>query len=249
MAAGLQRTPVVILRMDGDDLFEFIKNPSFESEMLQIFTEINRSDGSLHEFTVKAFAKLSVKHGMPPTSDPWVMSNVVEPAIQSCGGVPSQPVSQETFLAEFKRVAESVVHHLREQPVIVAHSENTFDGSTIKRLLSNKFDLDKILESAVKEFPKDRQGKISKEYLRVALDIIAPSTGLPLVGTVEKMDEITIGVLKAFDADEEKMVKEDEFKKLLTEILRSIMIQLEGDPISVSTNSVVHESLSASEDD
>ena len=55
-----------------------------------------------------------------------------------------EPVSQEIFLEEFKKVALSVVDRLREQPVIVAHSENTFDGSGVKRLLSNKFELDKV---------------------------------------------------------------------------------------------------------
>ncbi|MCI56465.1 calcium-binding EF-hand family protein, partial [Trifolium medium] len=43
-----------------------------------------------------------------------------------------------------------------------------------------------------------------------------------------------------------KLVKEDEFKKILTEILGSIMLQLEGNPISVSSNSVVHEPLGSS---
>ena len=48
------------------------------------------------------------------------------------------------------------------------------------------------------------------------------------------------------NADEAKMLKEDEFKKILTEILGSIMLQLEGNPLSVSSNSVVHEPLGSS---
>lgn len=69
----------------------------------------------------------------------------MEPALQSCAGPDwNKPVSQETFLVEFKKVAEYVAELLREQHVIVAHSENTFDGSGIRRLLSNKFELDKV---------------------------------------------------------------------------------------------------------
>lgn len=41
-------------------------------------------------------------------------------------------------------MALAVANRLKEQPVIVAHSENTFDGSGVKRLLSNKFELDKV---------------------------------------------------------------------------------------------------------
>ncbi len=69
----------------------------------------------------------------------------MEPALQACTGNDwHKPVSQEAFLLEFKKVAELVAQHLKEQPVIVAHSENTFDGSGVKRLLSNKFELDKV---------------------------------------------------------------------------------------------------------
>ena len=45
---------------------------------------------------------------------------------------------------EFKKLADCVAQGLKEQPVIVAHSKNIFDGSGIKRLLSNKFELDKV---------------------------------------------------------------------------------------------------------
>lgn len=69
----------------------------------------------------------------------------MEPALLSCDGHDwEKPASQETFLVEFKKAAESVARHLKDQPVIVAHSENTFDGSGIKRLLANKFELDKV---------------------------------------------------------------------------------------------------------
>lgn len=71
----------------------------------------------------------------------------MEPALLSQDGSDNldKPVSdQETFLEGFKKVALSVAERLKEQPVIVAHSESTFDGSGVKRLLSNKFELDKV---------------------------------------------------------------------------------------------------------
>lgn len=245
MATGLKRDPIVILRMDGEDLLEFIKNPSFEPDMVSIFSEIELPDGSLKDYIVKAFEKLTVDQGMPPASDSWVMSNIVEPALGSNTGINQEPVTQDSFLIEFKKVAESVAQCLKEQPVIVAHSENTFDGSGIRRLLANKFELDKTLDSAVKNVPRDRNGKLSKEYLRVALDVLAPSAGLPPTGAVDKMDKISNEALKMLDADDGKMVKDDEFKKVLTEVLGGMMLQLEGNPVSVSTNSVVHEPLAS----
>lgn len=245
MAAGLKRDPIVILRIDGEDLLEFINGPIFEPEMISLFSEIDLPEGSfLRDYIVKAFKKLNVDQGMPPASDSWVMSNIIEPALQSWDD--QREISQETFLAEFKKVAKIVAKKLKEQHVIVAHSENTFDGSGIKRLLSNKFELDKTLEAAVQKVPKDKQGKMPKEYLRVALDVIAPSAGLPPFGALDEMDKVVAEAFKMLEADDGNIIKEDEFKKLLVEILGSVMLQLEGKSISVSTNSVVHEPIATS---
>ncbi|KAM1003103.1 hypothetical protein ACFX13_003504 [Malus domestica] len=247
MAAGLKRDPIVILRIDGEDLLEFIDGPTFESEMVATYSEIKSADGTLRDCIIKALEKLTVEQGMPPSSDSWVVSNIVEPALQSCTGHDlDKPVSQETFLTEFKKVAESVAHRLQEQPVIVAHSENDFDGSDIKRLLSNKFELDKTLNAATETIPRDSSGKLSKEYLRVALEAVGPTAGLPPLGAVEQMDKVVQDVFNMVNADDGKLLKEDEFKKLLTEILGSIMLQLEGNLISVHSNSVVHEPLTSS---
>lgn len=43
------------------------------------------------------------------------------------------------------------------------------------------------LNAAIETVPKDRTGKLSKEYLRVALDVVAPSAGLPPLGAVEQV--------------------------------------------------------------
>ncbi|KAL3621316.1 hypothetical protein CASFOL_036228 [Castilleja foliolosa] len=246
MAAGLKRDPVVILRIDGEDLHEFVKSSCFEPEMVSVFSEINIPNGSLKDYIMMAFEKLTVDQGMPPATDPWVLSNILEPALESLGDALEQPVSQETFLAEFERAAVNVVQLLKEQPAIVAHSQNTFDGSGIKRLLSNRFELDKTLDFALKSVTKVRHGKISKDYLGVALDFLAASAGLPPLGAVDQMDTIMSEALKIFNAGDGKTVKEDEFKKLLTEVLGSIMLQLVGNPVSISINSVVHEPIASS---
>lgn len=39
--------------------------------------------------------------------------------------------------------------------------------------------------------PKDRDGKVSKVYLRVALDGIAPAAGLPPYGALEQVRLVT----------------------------------------------------------
>lgn len=50
---------------------------------------------------------------------------------------------------------------------------------------------------------------------------------------------------KLVGTDDGKAVDEADFKKLLKEILASIMLQLQGKAIFVSSNSVVHEPLTS----
>lgn len=76
MAAGLKRDPVVILRIDGEDLLEFITGPTFEADILSTFSQIDSNDGSsLRDHIIKVLEKLSVDQGMPPSSDPWVIDS------------------------------------------------------------------------------------------------------------------------------------------------------------------------------
>ncbi|CAA2965256.1 2 calcium sensor [Olea europaea subsp. europaea] len=241
MAAGLKRDAVVILRFDGEELLEFLKSPTFETDVLSIFSEIGLPDRSLRDCIMEAFAKLTVDQGMPPATDPWVVSNIVEPVLQSLDNVSQQTVSQEAFSAEFKRAIESVAQHLKEKPSIVAHSQNTFDGSGFERLLSNKFELHETLNSAIEIVPKNQNGEISKEYFRGVLEILASSAGLPPIGALDQIDHVTTEALKMFEVNEQKMVNEEEFKKLLTQVLETVVQHLEANPISVSVNSIVHE--------
>lgn len=248
MAAGLKRDPIVILRIDGEELREYISSPSFETDIVLLFSETATPDGTVCDHIVKVLQKLGVDQGLPPISDSWVMSNIVEPALESCiqdckYDQQQLESSQDTFLEELKKVLKNIAERLKEQPVIVAHTENTYDGSAIKNLLANKFETDKVLNAVLETIPRDKNGRLSKEYLRVALDSLAPSAGLPPYGAIVEMDKVINEVFKMVDADDGKLVKEEEFKKLLLEILGSIMLQLEGNPVSVSTNTVVHEPL------
>lgn len=72
MAAGLKRDPIVILRIDGEDLLEFANGPSYEAEMASIFSQIGSPDKSLRDHIIEAIGKLTVDQGIPPTSDSWV---------------------------------------------------------------------------------------------------------------------------------------------------------------------------------
>uniref|UniRef100_A0A0E0B8E4 EF-hand domain-containing protein n=2 Tax=Oryza glumipatula TaxID=40148 RepID=A0A0E0B8E4_9ORYZ len=246
MAAGLKRDPIVILRINGEDLNEFVESPRYEPEMAAIFSQVESGNSTLQQCMLAALRQLTVDHGMPPASDSWVMENIIEPALQELHGDNlEQPVTQEVFFQEFRKLLAIVMRRLQGHPVIVAHTENTFDGNGIKKLLSNKLELDKLLDCVWRGVPKEKD-RTAKQYIRVAFDRMADSINLPPYGAVEQVDAVVNEAFKMAKAEDGKAVDETEFKKLLTEILGAVMLQLDGNPISVSTNSVLHEPMSTS---
>ncbi|XP_010920262.1 uncharacterized protein [Elaeis guineensis] len=174
MAAGLKRDPIIILRIDGEDVKEFVESPKFEPEALSIFSQMESANESLRKCLTVGLQQLTVEHGMPPASDSW------------------------------------------------------------------------LLDLVWRDLPKDQHQKTPKDYLRVALDRMASSADLPPYGAVDQVDAVVNEAFKMVNADDGKIVDEAEFKKTLTEILGSVMLQLEGNPVSISSNSVVHEPLESS---
>ncbi|KAF7054644.1 hypothetical protein CFC21_062285 [Triticum aestivum] len=249
MAAGLKKDPIVILRIDGEDLRDFVSSPRYEPAVAAIFSQVGSEDAPLRQCLLAAVQQLGVDHGMPPAADPWVVENVVEPALQQLSADElEQPASRDVFFEQLKKLLGSVAEQLQERHVIVAHTENTFDGSGVRRLLGNKFELDKLLDSVWRDVPAEHKKKApkDKEHLRVALDKMADAASLPPHGAVAQVDAVVDEALKVADAGDGKAVQEGEFKKLLTEVLGAVMLRLSGEPIFFSTSTVVHEPLSSS---
>ncbi|KAH9696760.1 calcium-binding EF-hand family protein [Citrus sinensis] len=142
MAAGLKRDPIVVLRMDGEDLEEFINGPGYEPDMASIFSQIESPDGSMWDFIIKALDKLTVEQGMPPSSDSWVID----------------------------------LSHLKCRLLQIL-------GIIMEKLTELHLKI-QTRTAALEIVPKDRNGKLSKDYLRVALDGVAASALLPRIGAV-----------------------------------------------------------------
>uniref|UniRef100_A0A453CQP4 EF-hand domain-containing protein n=1 Tax=Aegilops tauschii subsp. strangulata TaxID=200361 RepID=A0A453CQP4_AEGTS len=124
---------------------------------------------------------------------------------------------------------------------IYGKCENVFSST----ILNDAF-FSQLLDSVWGDVPKEHKDRTSKKYLRVALDKLAASVNLPPYGAVDQVDVVVNEAFKMANADDGKEVDEAEFKKLLTEILGAVMLQLDGNAIAVSTNTVLHEPMSTS---
>ena len=218
MAAGLKRDPIVILRMDGEDLRDFVASSRYEPSAAAIFSQVGSEGVPLRRCLSAALQQLAVDHGVPPASDAWVAENIVEPALRQLPADQlEQPASRDGFVERLRELLGAVAERLQEQAVIVAHTENTYDGSGVKRLLANKFELDKafqtfflknqtdyigqcqcpftrnlvsvhqLLDSVWRGVAGEQKNKASKECIIAALDKMADAASVPHYGAVKQV--------------------------------------------------------------
>lgn len=244
MADGLGRDPIAVETVNGEELERYAKSGEFEVDALGIYSQLvpnEDQDTTLESCLIRGLGKLTIEKGMPPASDQSVMKDIIEPAMKSLGSMNLQKAcrNQAEFVDIFRKVVEKVAWQLNEKPVDVARTEKVYDGKSVTRLLRKKQDLEKALQTTWKSLPKDHRGALPNEYLRVALDILAPAAGLPPFGAVEEMDKVISEVFKMVGADGGGLLNEKEFNKMMLEVLGSIMLQLEGNSIRVSSVAVV----------
>ncbi|KAI4968759.1 hypothetical protein ZWY2020_046089 [Hordeum vulgare] len=122
-----------------------------------------------------------------------------------------QPASQEVFFEEFKKYLGTIARRLQECPIIVAHTENTCDGAGIRKILSNKFEFDKLLDSVWGDVLKEHKDRTSKKYLGVAFDKMDASVNLPPYGAVNQVDAVVNEAFKMANTNDRKAVDEAEF--------------------------------------
>ncbi|KAH9314032.1 hypothetical protein KI387_022659, partial [Taxus chinensis] len=191
MADGLERDPIFLQNINGEELQRYANSAEFEVDALAIYSEPDEEDKSIQSLIIQALGNISVENGMPPTSDQSVMKNKVEPAVESLSTcinlhAPRGDLDQVAFVEVFRKAVEHAAWQLKVTPVTVARSEKTYDGKSVARLLRQKSELEKVLHMTWKSLPRDRHGSLSREYLRVGLDILAPDVGLPPLGIVEE---------------------------------------------------------------
>ncbi|XP_047314001.1 uncharacterized protein LOC124917682, partial [Impatiens glandulifera] len=192
MAANhLKKESVVILRLEGEDLLKFLNSPDFETVTIPPLWEI---DGCFLHCVMNALMNLTVDHGMPPVSDTWVKRNILIPSLD-LGYVhihDEDLITRETILEELKKAVRRIAQYLKENPVILARNECIYDGSEIKKLLSNKLELNKIIDDMMQNLEMD------DTLDSFARTFISVSMGFSQFGK-EKTDNLIVDMMKNLD--------------------------------------------------
>ncbi|KAG8084229.1 hypothetical protein GUJ93_ZPchr0010g10022 [Zizania palustris] len=110
MAVGLKRDPIVILRIDGEDLRDFVESPKDEPEAAAIFSKT----GSEH---------------MPPAYDPW--PTPITPLATPVLGVGTLLVAEASSLAQVCTYLAIAQHSAGDHDPVPDHLDRTDPWSSV----------------------------------------------------------------------------------------------------------------------
>ncbi|KAG6543241.1 hypothetical protein Mapa_015492 [Marchantia paleacea] len=242
LADGLERDPISVIQFDGTRLREYASSPQYVVETISVFTRLDvKQDGRLPASRLlDALPSISVIKGMPPAADPK-MKGLVHYALRAARVDSRKNLDQMQFVDTLRKFLLGMADGLKTHPMKVAHSEKLYDGESIKKLLKNEEELRKALDETWRRMPKDNRYKASKDYLRVGVDEMGPAAGLPPVGSVEEVDDVLQQIFAKFNLDDGESIGQEDFEKCMMEVLGSLMLQLEGKPISIKSSKIVDE--------
>ncbi|KAL2649334.1 hypothetical protein R1flu_017462 [Riccia fluitans] len=240
LADGLERDPITVMKLDGGELRKYATSERLEVDIISIFTRFDvRQEGRIPaDRVIDVLPTISVRKGMPPAGDPKVQK-LIEKAMLDARINVGESLDQMQFVEMVRKLLVILADVLKQNPLNVAHSEKEYDGQSIKKLLKNHEELQKILEENWMQLPKDHHNKVSKDYLRASLDNVGPAAGLPPLGCADEVDEVLVEIFNKSDFDNGERVNKEKFQKCIKQILGSVMLHLEGKPVTIKSSKVV----------
>ncbi|KAH6558789.1 hypothetical protein KP509_1Z045600 [Ceratopteris richardii] len=106
----------------------------------------------------------------------------------------------------------------------------------MKKLLADSELFSEISDKMFDEFDTNKDGKLSKDELKKALESHGWEWGLPARETSEHVGQLYDNLFLICDADKSGEVDKQEFKLLLKEILEVFAVKLQSNPVFVSQN-------------
>ncbi|KAJ7518604.1 hypothetical protein O6H91_20G000400 [Diphasiastrum complanatum] len=242
IADGLKRNPISVLQIDGSELRKYAESPEFEVDAVGVFSQIDsNSEGAIDGSRIEeVLQSRSLLQKLPPGCEE-ATKYLSETAIKKVGVDTSSKLDQTAFINVLKQILLTIASLLQEKPLNAAYNESNYDGSGITNLLRDKEALKNAEDELWNIMPKDHKGNATTDGLVLGLDAIAPAAGLPPMGAVDEMDHVYQDALKVAQEGKQGSMNQEEFEKSLLAILGSIMLQLQGKPITIKKSSIVND--------
>ncbi|KAI5068104.1 hypothetical protein GOP47_0016449 [Adiantum capillus-veneris] len=235
IAAVLKDKPLVITRLDGTSIKVLLEDEDdFAMLAENLFTELDVEDtGKISPVTLKAaLLQMGLEMGIPVPSATEEAEPLISLILEKHKAVGE--IGQAQFAKLLQEILEDLAEHLALHPIAVILDVNVNNGSELKKLLADVELFSKVSDKMFDDFDSSRDGKLSRNELRHALESHGEEWGLPARETNEHVAQLYNDLFSACDGDNSGEIDKKEFQSLLREILQVFAEKLEKNPVFVS---------------
>ncbi|KAH6558791.1 hypothetical protein KP509_1Z045600 [Ceratopteris richardii] len=231
--------PLVVSILDGSAI-KLILEDEDDFAMLaeNLFTELDVEDtGKISPASLKtALLQMGSEMGVPPPSANEDIDKLVSSILDKHKAAKEETIGQAQFAKLLQETLESLCDYLKLHPFTAVLNINVNNGSQMKKLLADSELFSEISDKMFDEFDTNKDGKLSKDELKKALESHGWEWGLPARETSEHVGQLYDNLFLICDADKSGEVDKQEFKLLLKEILEVFAVKLQSNPVFVSQN-------------
>ncbi|KAH6558790.1 hypothetical protein KP509_1Z045600 [Ceratopteris richardii] len=235
----LNDNPLVVSILDGSAI-KLILEDEDDFAMLaeNLFTELDVEDtGKISPASLKtALLQMGSEMGVPPPSANEDIDKLVSSILDKHKAAKEETIGQAQFAKLLQETLESLCDYLKLHPFTAVLNINVNNGSQMKKLLADSELFSEISDKMFDEFDTNKDGKLSKDELKKALESHGWEWGLPARETSEHVGQLYDNLFLICDADKSGEVDKQEFKLLLKEILEVFAVKLQSNPVFVSQN-------------
>ncbi|KAJ6877086.1 hypothetical protein NC651_029959 [Populus alba x Populus x berolinensis] len=230
IADELKDNPLVASNLDGSALRMFLEDEDdFAMIAENLFTDLDTEDkGMISKREIRnAVVNMGVEMGVPPLEEFPLINDI----LKKHGAEEEGELGQSQFAELLQPILQEIADALAKNHFAVIHNIKIVNGSELKKVLANEKKLNDVIAKIKQEKDNGKSGHKSTEIIKDFLEKNGKELGLPPSEANEAVILLYDAVFADIDSGKGASEEEDEFRKLVTEILEKFAEQLEANPI------------------
>ncbi|XP_074292670.1 uncharacterized protein LOC141619553 [Silene latifolia] len=231
IADQLKDDPLVVSVLDGNTIRLFLEDEDdFAMLAENLFTDLDIEDeGKLSKSEVRsALVHMGVEMGVPPLTDFSVINDI----LKKYGAEGEEKLGQAQFAQLLQPILQDVADALALKHVTVIQNVKITNGSKLAKLLSDKKQIDEIIEKIYSQKDDVKNAQDCIELIRSYLEKNGKELGLPPLEGNEVVILLHDAIFTEISKESKtKTFEKSDFEDLVMTILQKFVVQLQANPV------------------
>ncbi|KAH9611440.1 hypothetical protein KSS87_000171 [Heliosperma pusillum] len=231
IADQLKDDPLVVSVLDGNTIRLFLEDEDdFAMLAENLFTDLDIEDeGKLSKSEIRsALVHMGVEMGVPPLTDFPVINDI----LKKHGAEGEEKLGQAQFAQLLQPILQDLADALALKHVTVIQNVKITNGSKLAKLLSDKKQIDEIIEKIYSQKDNVKNAQDCIELIRSYLEKNGKELGLPPLEGNEVVILLHDTIFTEISKDSKAVTLEkSDFGDLVMKILQKFVVQLQANPV------------------